>query len=56
MDYLKETGDPRVTGDSDVWETYPRYGPLRWFPTPEWAVESPDTVPRQDWLEARRPR
>jgi uncharacterized sulfatase len=54
--YLKETGDPRVTGDGDVWETYPRYSPLRWFPTPPWAREHPDRVPRQGWLEARRPR
>jgi uncharacterized sulfatase len=53
--YLKETGDPRVTGNGDVWETYPRYSPLRWFPTPEWALESPDTVPHQAWLEERRP-
>jgi len=54
--YLKKTGDPRVDGDGDVWETYPRYSPLRWFPTPPWASERPDLVPRQDWLEERRPR
>jgi uncharacterized sulfatase len=54
--YLKETGDPRVSGEGDVWETYPRYSPLRWFPTPPWASEHPDLVPRQDWLEERRPR
>lgn len=54
--YLTETGDPRMTGDGDVWETYPRYSPLRWFPTPPWAIEHPDRVPRQDWLEERRPK
>jgi N-sulfoglucosamine sulfohydrolase len=54
MDYLKETGDPRVTGNGDVWETYPRYSPLRWFPTPPWALERPERVPRQDWLEESR--
>jgi uncharacterized sulfatase len=53
--YLKQTGDPRVTGHGDVWETYPRYSPLRWFPTPEWATEHPERVPRQDWLEELRP-
>lgn len=54
--YLVETGDPRLTGRGDVWETYPRYSPLRWFPVPPWALRKPDSVPRQDWLEERRPR
>ncbi len=54
--YLEQTGDPRIVGNEDIWETYPRYSPLRWFPTPEWALESPERVPRQDWLEERRPR
>jgi uncharacterized sulfatase len=56
-EYLKETGDLRVTDpeNADVWETYPRVSRLRWFPTPQWAVESPEKVPRQDWLEKRRP-
>jgi uncharacterized sulfatase len=54
--YLEVTGDPRVTGNGDVWETYPRYSRLRWFPTPTWAREHPEKVPRQDWLEERRPR
>jgi len=53
--YLEETGDPRVTGSGDVWETYPRYSPLRWFPTPQWALDDPWSVPRQEWLEERRP-
>jgi uncharacterized sulfatase len=56
MDYLAQTGDPRVTGRGDVWETYPRYSPLRWFPTPPWAAEDPERVPEQAWLEERRPR
>jgi uncharacterized sulfatase len=34
MDYLKQTGDPRVIGDGDIWETYPRYSPIRKFPPP----------------------
>ena len=56
-EYLRETGDVRVTDPekADVWETYPRVSRLRWFPTPQWAVESPEKVPRQDWLEKRRP-
>ncbi len=53
--YLKETGDARVTGNGDVWETYPRYSPLRWFPTPPWALDDPARVPHQEWLEELRP-
>ena len=42
-DHLKRTGDTRVVGASggDNWETYPRYSPLRWFPTPAWACGTP---------------
>ena len=32
--YLKETGDPRVTGNGDIWEEYIRYSPIRKFPAP----------------------
>lgn len=32
---LTATGDPRMTSDGDVWETYPRYSPIRKFPKPE---------------------
>ena len=54
--YLKETGDNRISGEGDVWETYPRVSHLRWFPTPDWAKENPAAVPEQPWLEKRRPR
>ena len=54
--YLKQTGDNRITGEGDIWETYPRVSHLRWFPTPDWAKENPDAVPNQPWLEQRRPR
>jgi uncharacterized sulfatase len=53
--YLRKTGDARATGNGDVWETYPRYSPLRWFPIPAWAREDAESLPRQDWLEERRP-
>jgi N-sulfoglucosamine sulfohydrolase len=33
--YLKQTGDPRVVGDGDIWESYPRYSPIRKFPPPD---------------------
>ncbi len=56
LNYLKSTGDARVTGKGDVWETYPRVSRLRWFPTPRWAKQNPMLVPKQEWLEARRPR
>ena len=35
-----------------VWETWPRHR----FPTPRWALEDPESVPRQEWLEERRPQ
>jgi uncharacterized sulfatase len=56
-EYLRQTGDVRVTSpdDADVWETYPRVSGLRWFPKPQWAIDRPERVPRQDWLEKRRP-
>lgn len=58
FDYLKETDDARVTSPDggDIWETYPRYSSLRWFPTPDWAKETPDRVPTQEWLDKKRPR
>ena len=54
---LKATGDARIVADDggDVWETYPRYSRLRWFPEPEWARKNPKLVPHQPWLEKRRP-
>lgn len=34
--YLKETGDPRVHGNGNIWESYPRLrGPMRRFPKPK---------------------
>lgn len=58
FEYLKATGDPRVVDadTGDIFETYPRYSGLRWFPTPEWAKANPDRVPRQKWLEEKRPK
>ena len=36
--FLRQTGDPRVLGQGDVWETYERLrGPMRDFPGPVWA-------------------
>ncbi len=32
--YLTQTGDPRVLGTGDVFETYKRYSPIRKFPAP----------------------
>ncbi len=58
MSYLIETGDPRIVDDDegDIFETYPRYSGLRWFPEPDWAKENPNRVPKQDWVEDRRPK
>lgn len=52
--YLKQTADPRATGNGDIFETYPRYSSIRWFPIPDWAAKHPETVPAQPWLEAIR--
>ncbi len=54
--YLEETGDVRILGEGDVWETYLRTSPLRWFPIPDWARDHPEHVPTQPWLDDRRPR
>jgi len=38
--FLMKTEDPRVTGQGDIWESYPRLrGSIRRFPVPEWAQE-----------------
>lgn len=51
-----ETGDLRIGDQGDIWETYPRVSSLRWFPKPEWAKAHPELVPKQDWVEEKRPR
>ncbi len=33
--YLTETEDPRMGENGDIFETYPRYSPIRKFPAPE---------------------
>lgn len=33
--YLKATGDPRATGDGEIFESYPRFSEVRTFPAPE---------------------
>ncbi|MEQ9410272.1 MAG: sulfatase [Fuerstiella sp.] len=56
MTELRKTADARVLDGGDVWETYPRVSSLRWFPAPDWARRDPAAVPKQEWLDARRPR
>lgn len=34
-DELRQTGDPRVLDGGEIWETYPRYSPIRTFPAPD---------------------
>ena len=53
--YLRKTGDTRVTGHGDVWESYPRVSKLRRFPPPDWVTGSTGVLPSQKWLDARRP-
>lgn len=54
-EHLRQTGDARMSNDGNVWETYPRVSKLRWFAVPDWVDGSPQDVPKQPWLEARRP-
>ena len=51
-DYLRKTGDPRVTGRGNVFETYKRYSHLRKFPVPDWAQGQEDVF-RPAWLPPR---
>ncbi len=44
---LRETGDPRMEG-SDIFETYQRYSPIRYFPIPDWAKHG--DVPTPNWI------
>jgi N-sulfoglucosamine sulfohydrolase len=38
LDELKRSNDPRITGpDKDIFDTYPRYSPMRYYPAPYWA-------------------
>lgn len=37
--FLTQTGDPRLVGDGEIFETYPRYSRHRQFPKPDWATE-----------------
>ena len=50
MKKLKTTGDPRVHGNGDIFETYRRYSHLRKFPKPVWAEKHPEWIPKQDWI------
>ncbi len=58
FEYLSATEDARVVASDggDIWETYPRYSGLRWFETPDWAKKTPSRVPKQPWVEKRRPK
>lgn len=52
--YLKQTHDPRITGSGDIFESYPRYSPIRWFPIPDWAQGNEEKIPPTPWLDAKR--
>ncbi|MBW3629326.1 MAG: sulfatase [Gemmatimonadetes bacterium] len=53
--FLAGTGDPRVLGNGDIWESYERLsGPARKFPVPEWAL--PVTAPRGSAEAPDKPR
>jgi N-sulfoglucosamine sulfohydrolase len=52
LTYLRTTRDPRVLGKGDLFETYPRYSKLRYFPEPDWAMDHPEWVPEQHWENA----
>lgn len=57
LSYLRKTRDPRsFSPDDNIFETYPRYSGLRWFPEPEWFKSDPDRAGEQPWLETKRPK
>ena len=35
--FLSQTGEPRLEGKGEIWESYKRYSGIRSFPKPEWA-------------------
>lgn len=39
--YLLETGDPRMTAEGEIFESYIRYSPIRTFPEPDWVTNPP---------------
>lgn len=39
--FLLQTRDPRVTGNGDIWDTYPRVSAMRQFPEPHWLKPHP---------------
>jgi len=43
-DYLRQTGDPRVLDGGEIWETYPRYSPIRKFPPPDKQQKLPERI------------
>ncbi|MEM9585790.1 MAG: sulfatase [Planctomycetota bacterium] len=55
---LTETGDVRQIDpeNAEVWERYPRYSSLRWFPVPDWLDDPSHAAAPMPWLESRRPR
>ena len=53
LNYLTITNDPRVIGNDDLFETYPRVSRLRWFPEPAWSINSDSTF-RPEWLDNDR--
>ncbi|MDA1017190.1 MAG: heparan N-sulfatase, partial [Planctomycetota bacterium] len=57
-DYLRVTQDPRVVDPDggNVFENYPRYSGLRWFPEPDWHKSNPGRAGQQPWLEKQRPK
>lgn len=50
-DYLVKTKDPRENANGDIFETYPRYSSIRWFPEPKWAQDKPNKIPPTPWLK-----
>lgn len=48
--FLIATNDPRITGEGDIFETYPRVSRLRTFPEPPWARSGKDVF-RPEWLD-----
>ncbi len=48
--FLIDTEDPRMAGNGDIFETYPRVSRLRFFPEAHW-VKDAEQVFRPTWLD-----
>lgn len=47
---LIKTEDPRILNGGDIFETYPRYSPVRSFPKPDYDVDYEEFMKEEGWI------